>query len=51
MLAEPERATANADDQCGSLEDMVVNEFGEGQEAEAITAWLEANPGAFSTQR
>lgn len=39
------------DDQYGSLEDMVVNEFGEGQEAEAVTAWLEANPGAFSTQR
>lgn len=38
------------DDQYGSLEDMVVNEYGEGNEAEAIEAWLEANPDAFSTQ-
>ncbi len=32
-----------------SLEDMVVNEYGEGNEPEAIEAWLEANPDAFST--
>lgn len=32
------------DDQYGSLEDMVVNEYGEGQEAEAVEAWIEANP-------
>ena len=38
------------DDLYGSLEDMVVNEFGEGNEAEAIEAWLEANPDAFDTQ-
>ncbi|MFC0672506.1 glycine betaine ABC transporter substrate-binding protein [Brachybacterium hainanense] len=32
------------DDQYGSLEDKVVNEFGEGKEAEAVEAWLEENP-------
>lgn len=32
------------DDQYGSLEDMVVNEYGDGQEAEAVSAWIEANP-------
>ncbi|WP_394280107.1 glycine betaine ABC transporter substrate-binding protein [Microbacterium sp.] len=32
-----------------SLEDMVVNEFGEGKEAEAVDAWIEANPDAFET--
>jgi glycine betaine/proline transport system substrate-binding protein len=32
------------DDQYGSLEDMVVNEYGQGQEAEAVEAWLEENP-------
>lgn len=32
------------DEQYGSLEDMVVNEYGEGKEAEAVDAWLEANP-------
>jgi glycine betaine/proline transport system substrate-binding protein len=32
------------DDQYGSLEDMVVNEYGEGKEAEAVQAWLEENP-------
>ncbi|MGP9735854.1 glycine betaine ABC transporter substrate-binding protein [Brachybacterium sp. AOP42-C2-15] len=26
------------------LEDKVVNEFGEGKEAEAVAAWLEENP-------
>jgi glycine betaine/proline transport system substrate-binding protein len=28
------------DDQYGSLEDLVVNEYGEGREAEAVDAWL-----------
>lgn len=32
------------DDQYGSLEDMVVNEYGDGKEAEAVSAWIEANP-------
>lgn len=35
------------DAQYGALEDLVVNEFGEGNEAEAIDAWLEAHPDAF----
>lgn len=33
-----------SDDQYGDLENTVVNEFGEGQEEEAIEAWLERNP-------
>ncbi len=37
------------DEQYASLEDMVVNEYGEGKEAEAIDAWLEANPDAYET--
>ncbi|WP_420176958.1 glycine betaine ABC transporter substrate-binding protein [Luteococcus sp. OSA5] len=32
------------DDQYGDLENTVVNEFGEGQEEEAVEAWLERNP-------
>ncbi|MDT9595089.1 glycine betaine ABC transporter substrate-binding protein [Nocardioides zeae] len=32
------------DEQYGSLEDMVVNEYGEGREAEAVDAWFEQNP-------
>ncbi|WP_051217797.1 glycine betaine ABC transporter substrate-binding protein [Nocardioides insulae] len=32
------------DDQYGSLEDMVVNEYGQGKEAEAVQAWLDENP-------
>ena len=35
------------DDQYGSLEDLVVNEYGEGNEADAIDAWLEANGDQF----
>lgn len=35
------------DDQYGSLEDMVVNEYGEGKEAEAVQAWIDANPDAI----
>ncbi|MBL3700319.1 glycine betaine ABC transporter substrate-binding protein [Leucobacter luti] len=38
------------DAQYGSLEDLVVNEYGEGNEAEAVEAWLKENPDAFSTQ-
>lgn len=34
-------------EQFGSLEDMVVNQFDEGQEAEAVEAWLEENPDAL----
>lgn len=33
-----------SDEQFGSLEDMVVNQFDEGEEAEAVEAWLEENP-------
>lgn len=32
------------DEEFGSLEDLVVNEFGEGREAEAVEKWLEENP-------
>ena len=32
------------DEQYGSLENMVVNEYGQGKEAEAVSAWLEENP-------
>ncbi|MGY5885769.1 glycine betaine ABC transporter substrate-binding protein [Modestobacter lacusdianchii] len=32
------------DEQYGSLENMVVNEYGEGQYAEAVDAWIEENP-------
>ena len=28
------------DEQYGALEDLVVNEYGEGKEAEAVDAWL-----------
>ncbi len=37
------------DEQYASLEDMVVNEYGDGKYAEAVDAWLEANPDAFET--
>ncbi|WP_434811999.1 glycine betaine ABC transporter substrate-binding protein [Microbacterium sp. bgisy189] len=37
------------DAQYASLEDMVVNEYGEGKETEAVDAWIEANPDAFDT--
>jgi glycine betaine/proline transport system substrate-binding protein len=37
------------DAQYGSLEDMVVNEYGEGREAEAVEAWIAENPEAFDT--
>lgn len=37
------------DETYGSLENMVVNEYEEGEEAEAIDAWIEANPEAFDT--
>ena len=32
------------DEQYGSLENLVVNEYGEGQYAEAVDAWFEENP-------
>lgn len=32
------------DEQYSQLEDLVVNEYGEGREAEAIQAWLDENP-------
>ncbi|MFV0373694.1 glycine betaine ABC transporter substrate-binding protein [Microbacterium sp.] len=53
--ANPEAAELIAgiqldDAEYGALEDMVVNEYGEGNEAEAISAWLAAYPDAFSTQ-
>ncbi|MFS0853330.1 glycine betaine ABC transporter substrate-binding protein [Microbacterium sp. 179-I 3D4 NHS] len=35
------------DDQYGSLEDLVVNEYGEGREAEAVDAWLEEHGSDF----
>lgn len=35
------------DEQYGSLEDLVVNEFGEGREAEAVDAWLEEHGSEF----
>ena len=31
------------DEQYGSLEDLVVNQYGEGKEADAVDAWLEQN--------
>lgn len=37
------------DEQYAALEDMVVNEYGGGKEAEAVDAWLEANPDAYDT--
>ena len=30
-----------------SLEDIVVNQYGEGREAEAVAAWIQQNPNAF----
>lgn len=33
-----------SDEEYGALEDMVVNEYGEGKEAEAVEAWLEEHP-------
>ena len=35
------------DEQYGALENTVVNEFGEGEEAEAIDAWLEEHGDQF----
>lgn len=32
------------DEQFGTLENMVVNDFGEGEEEQAVAAWLEQNP-------
>ena len=33
-----------SNEEFGTLEDLVVNEYGEGKEAEAVEAWLEENP-------
>ena len=33
-----------SDEEFGSLEDLVVNQYDEGEEAEAVEAWLEENP-------
>ncbi|TDP92465.1 glycine betaine/proline transport system substrate-binding protein [Leucobacter luti] len=38
------------DAQYGALEDLVVNEYGEGKEPEAVTAWLAKFPDAFPTE-
>lgn len=35
------------DETYASLEDTVVNEYGEGREAEGVAAWIAANPNAF----
>lgn len=35
------------DEQYGSLEDLVVNEYGEGKEADAVDAWLEEHGADF----
>lgn len=32
------------DEQYGSLEDLVVNKYGDGKEAQAVTEWLKKNP-------
>ncbi|TQN42963.1 glycine betaine/proline transport system substrate-binding protein [Blastococcus colisei] len=39
------------DEQYGSLENLVVNEYGEGQYAEAVDAWFEENPDVADTLR
>lgn len=39
------------DDQYGELENLVVNEFGSGQEAEAVEQWLEDNPDFIDSLR
>ena len=36
-----------SDAQYGELEEMVVEEYGEGREAEAVEAWIAANPDAY----
>ncbi|UJP09428.1 glycine betaine ABC transporter substrate-binding protein [Microbacterium sp. KUDC0406] len=38
------------DAQYGELEDLVVNEYGEGKESEAVTEWVKNNPDAFETE-
>jgi glycine betaine/proline transport system substrate-binding protein len=39
------------DEQYGSLENLVVNEYGEGRYDEAVDAWLEQNPDVAETLR
>ncbi len=48
-VAEMFEAAKLDDAQYGSLEDLVVNEYGEGQEADAVDAWLEENADWRST--
>lgn len=38
------------DEEYGALEDMVVNEYGEGKYKDAVDAWLEEYPEAFETE-
>lgn len=37
------------DDQWSSLENTVVNDYDEGQEADAVAQWIEENPDAYDT--
>lgn len=46
-IAEYIRGIQMTDEQYNQLEDLVVNEYGEGREAEAIDAWIEQNPDAY----
>lgn len=43
-IAELASGIKISDEKYSELEDMVVNEYGEGREAEAIQAWLDENP-------
>ncbi|MBW1639846.1 glycine betaine ABC transporter substrate-binding protein [Microbacterium resistens] len=38
------------DEQYGALEDLVVNQYDEGQEAEAVAEWVSKYPDAFPTE-
>lgn len=43
-IAELAEQITIGDQEYGELEDLIVNEYGEGQEAEAIQVWLDNNP-------
>lgn len=43
-IAELAEQITIGDQEYGELEDLIVNEYGEGQEAEAIQAWLDNHP-------
>lgn len=45
-VAEWLRGLKLDDDHYGSLEDLIVNEYGEGQEPAAVQEWLDKNPDA-----